>query len=112
MLADELRNPLAPILVSIEILRRTKRGEASDPQNNPSRDDGFATPHDVRDRSDHALDVLQRQAGPMVRLVDDLLDASRISRGKIDLRRERIELSSVMGHVVNARPSPIAVIRN
>ena len=40
--------------------------------------------------------------GQMVRLVDDLLDAGRISRGKIDLRRERIELSSVVYHVVDA----------
>ena len=38
----------------------------------------------------------------MVRLVDDLLDAGRISRGKIDLRRERIELASVVYHVVDA----------
>ena len=38
----------------------------------------------------------------MVRLVDDLLDASRISRGKIDLRRERIDLSSVIHHAVEA----------
>jgi PAS domain S-box-containing protein len=83
MLAHELRNPLAPILVSIEILRRAKRGEGAD-------------------RIDHALDVLQRQVGQMVRLVDDLLDAGRISRGKIELRRERVELSSVVYHVVDA----------
>ena len=53
-------------------------------------------------RVDHALDVLQRQVGQMVRLVDDLLDAGRIGSGKIDLRRERVELSSVVHHVVDA----------
>jgi two-component system, chemotaxis family, CheB/CheR fusion protein len=82
MLAHELRNPLAPILVSLEVLRRAKGVE------------GY--------RVDHALDVLQRQVGQMVRLVDDLLDAGRISRGKIDLRREQVELASVVYHVVEA----------
>jgi signal transduction histidine kinase len=92
MLAHELRNPLAPILVSIEILRRAKGLEESDLESSQRRSDGLATSHDLSDRIDHALDVLQRQVGQMVRLVDDLLDAGRISRGKIDLRRERVEL--------------------
>ena len=90
-LAHELRNPLAPILVSIEIMRRAKRIEASDQER-----------LDLSPRVDHALDVLQRQVGQMVRLVEDLLDAGRISRGKIDLRRERVELSSVVHHAVDA----------
>ena len=81
MLAHELRNPLAPISVSIELLRRAKGLEGADL---------------------HALEVLQRQVGQMIRLVDDLLDAGRISRGKIDLRRERVELASVVYHVVDA----------
>ena len=67
MLAHELRNPLAPILVSIEIMRRAKRIETSDQER-----------VDMMPRVDHALDVLQRQVGQMVRLVDDLLDAGRI----------------------------------
>jgi signal transduction histidine kinase len=92
MLAHELRNPLAPILVSIEILRRAKGLEESDLESSQRRSDGLATSHDLSDRIDHALDVLQRQVGQMVRLVDDLLDAGRIGRGKIDLRRERVEL--------------------
>jgi two-component system CheB/CheR fusion protein len=87
LLAHELRNPLAPILVSIEVLRRARDGGGSDAQSN---------------LIDHALDVLQRQVGQMVRLVDDLLDAGRISRGKIDLRKEPVELSSVIHHVVDA----------
>ena len=89
MLAHELRNPLAPILVSIEILRRAKRLEGTESL-------------DLSPRVDHALDVLQRQVGQMVRLVDDLLDAGRISRGKIDLRRERVEVASVVHHAVEA----------
>jgi two-component system, chemotaxis family, CheB/CheR fusion protein len=102
MLAHELRNPLAPILVSIEVLRRAKDGEGVDLQNSQWRADEPATPHELSHRIDHALDVLQRQVGQMVRLVDDLLDAGRINRGKIDLRRERVELSSVIYHVVDA----------
>ncbi len=95
MLAHELRNPLAPILVSIEILRRAKE---------TGRDHESL---DLSPRVDHALDVLQRQVGQMVRLVDDLLDAGRISRGKIDLRRERVEVASVVHHAVEAA-RPIA----
>ena len=102
MLAHELRNPLAPILVSIEILRRARAGEVSDLRTSQRRADGRATSHDLSDRIDQALDVLQRQVGQMIRLVDDLLDAGRISRGKIDLRRERVELSSVIYHVLEA----------
>jgi PAS domain S-box-containing protein len=102
MLAHELRNPLAPILVSIEILRRAKGFRESDLESRQRRSDGLATRDDLSDRIDHALDVLQRQVGQMVRLVDDLLDAGRISRGKIDLRPERIELLSVVYHVVDA----------
>jgi signal transduction histidine kinase len=48
------------------------------------------------------MDVLDRQVGQMVRLVDDLLDVGRISRGKIVLRKERVELSSVVHHAVEA----------
>jgi PAS domain S-box-containing protein len=102
MLAHELRNPLAPILVSIEVLRRAQEGEGSDLDKSQRRADGPAALHDPSHGIDHALDVLQRQVGQMVRLVDDLLDAGRISRGKIDLRRERVEVSSVVDHVVDA----------
>ncbi|MDQ6612193.1 MAG: response regulator [Gemmatimonadota bacterium] len=49
-----------------------------------------------------ASEVLERQVGQMVRLVDDLLDVSRISRGKITLRKARIDLSSVVNHAVEA----------
>jgi signal transduction histidine kinase/ActR/RegA family two-component response regulator len=91
MLAHELRNPLAPILFSIEIMRRANPIDALD-QERPDRNP----------RVDIALDVLQRQVGQMVRLVDDLLDAGRIGSGKIELRREQVELASVVHHVVDA----------
>ena len=65
MLGHELRNPLAPILTALQLM--TLRG------------DGSA----VKERT-----VIDRQVRHLVRLVDDLLDVSRIARGKIDLRRQ------------------------
>ena len=81
MLAHELRNPLAPIRNAVEILRRS----AGDEQ-----------------QVESATEMMQRQVGQLVRLVDDLLDVSRISRGKIELRREPVELASVVRHAVEA----------
>ncbi len=81
MLAHELRNPLAPIRNALEILRQTNdNGEAVKP----------------------ASEMMERQIGQMARLVDDLLDVSRISRGKIELRRGSIELASAVNHAVEA----------
>ena len=79
MLAHELRNPLAPILVSIDVIRQAR---ATSPV-----------------LVDQALDLIRRQVGYMVRLVDDLLDVGRVSRGRIDLRRERVELLSAVRQV-------------
>ena len=49
-----------------------------------------------------ASEMMERQIGQMARLVDDLLDVSRISRGKIELRRGSIELASAVNHAVEA----------
>jgi signal transduction histidine kinase/CheY-like chemotaxis protein len=104
MLAHELRNPLAPILVSIEILRRAHKIDEKQPERVDPTDAGSsaATRTDVNDRADHALRVLTRQVAHMVRLVDDLLDAGRISNGKIALRKERLDLSPVVLNAVDA----------
>ena len=75
-LAHELRNPLAPIRTGIAILRMTG----------------------AQSRSEPVLAMMERQLQHMARLLDDLLDVSRISRGKITLNRERIDLR----HVVDA----------
>ena len=94
MLGHELRNPLAPMLASIEIIRRAKRlqvVEGSDHRRTAGPgDQAVETRVDSNHGADHALVVLQRQVGQMVRLVDDLLDAARISRGKLELRREHV----------------------
>ena len=75
MLSHELRNPLAPIRNSVYVL------EHADP----------ATELAARARS-----VIQRQTEHLTRLVDDLLDITRIARGKIDLRRSRVDLREVV----------------
>jgi len=85
LLAHELRNPLAPISNAVQVLR-LKRGNQQVVQS--------------------ASEMIERQVGQMVRLVDDLLDVSRISRGKIELHKERIELVSAVNHAAEAiRPN-------
>ena len=76
ILGHELRNPMAPIRNAVDILRLLKKVE--DP------------------RMDWALDVLDRQSAHMTRLLDDLLDVSRMVRGKIKLERRPVELREVM----------------
>jgi PAS domain S-box-containing protein len=75
VLAHELRNPLAPVRNAIEILRAS-----------PAATPPLQWTHDVIDR----------QVRQLSRLVDDLLDVSRITSGKIELRRERIALSAAV----------------
>jgi PAS domain S-box-containing protein len=85
MLAHELRNPLAPIRNALQIME-LKNGDEKAVQS--------------------ASRMMERQIGLVVRLVDDLLDVSRISRGKIELRRRQIELASVIRHAVEtSRPA-------
>ncbi|HEV7800292.1 MAG TPA: PAS domain-containing protein [Burkholderiales bacterium] len=74
-LAHELRNPLAPIANSLEVLKRA--GEN-------------------REAAARARGTIDRQITHLVRLVDDLLDVSRITRGKLELRTQRIALASIV----------------
>lgn len=73
-LAHELRNPLAPIRNALHLLRLSA---------NQPGDEGV-----------HAM--MSRQVDHLVRLVDDLMEVSRITRGKIDLRRERVDLTVIL----------------
>jgi PAS domain S-box-containing protein len=82
MLAHELRNPMAPLRTGVHILRQ--------PQ----------TPPEVRDRTH---DMMDRQLRHLSRLVDDLLDVSRIVRGKIQLRKERLDLRRLVRTVAEDR---------
>jgi PAS domain S-box-containing protein len=74
-LAHELRNPLAPIRSGLEVIRHIS---------------------DDKTKFDETLDIIERQTNQIVHLVDDLLDISRITQGKINLRRERIELKTAI----------------
>jgi len=78
-LAHELRNPLAPLRNGLELLRRG----------------GLENEELAR-----VQDMMQRQLGHLVRLVDDLLDVSRMSRGQVELKRERVKIQTVLEHAV------------
>lgn len=79
-LAHELRNPLAPMRSAIGLLRLS----------------------DAPDARERALDIMDRQVGQMVRLIDDLMDVGRITRDKLELRKEPVELATVLRHVVES----------
>jgi PAS domain S-box-containing protein len=84
MLGHELRNPLAPMAHSLQILQMA------------SADTALAA---------KAREMMKRQLAHMVRLIDDLLDLSRITRGKVELRRERVDLALVLQDAVDtSRP--------
>jgi signal transduction histidine kinase len=80
MLSHELRNPLAPILNAVEILRHRPNNES-----------------EVR----WSYDVIDRQVGHLTRLVDDLLDVSRITRGKLEIRRRPVDLNEIIVNVAD-----------
>jgi PAS domain S-box-containing protein len=81
MLAHELRGPLAPIANALEILR-------------------LESSHSTTARQARA--ILERQVAHMTRLIEDLLDVARISKGKIALRKERTDLNDILERAVEA----------
>jgi PAS domain S-box-containing protein len=91
LLAHELRNPLGPIRHAATILRARS----------PS-------PEDLR----WATNIIDRQTLHMTRLVDDLLDVSRITRGTIELRRERVDLANILKAAVEASSALIERARH
>ncbi len=83
-LAHELRNPLAPIRNGLQVIRLAGGGGGM---------------------VDEARSMMERQLGQMVRLVDDLLDVSRITRNKLDLKKQRVELAAVVQSAIEtSRP--------
>jgi signal transduction histidine kinase/ActR/RegA family two-component response regulator len=75
MLGHELRNPMSPILTALQLMR-------------------------LKGLDSREQDVIDRQVANLMRLVDDLLDVSRITRGKIELRQERVELAEVAARAI------------
>ncbi|WP_457797795.1 PAS domain S-box protein [Methylocystis sp. S23] len=87
-LAHELRNPLAPIRNAVHVLRH----------------DAAATTMGERDLA--LLAMIDRQVEHLIRLVDDLLEVSRITRGKIELKKRRVDLAEILRHAVEtAQPT-------
>jgi PAS domain S-box-containing protein len=80
-LSHELRNPLAPVRNSLEVMKRASGNHSLVEQ---------------------ARGTMERQIRQMVRLIDDLLDVSRITRNRLELRRERVDLASIVRHAVEA----------
>jgi PAS domain S-box-containing protein len=80
VLAHELRNPLAPLRNGLQIMR-TLEGDAS--------------------AADRTHQMMERQLRQMVRLIDDLLDLSRVTEGKLELRKERVDLASIIDSAVD-----------
>ena len=78
MLAHELRNPLAAIGNAVKLASKT----------------------DAREQLDWSMEVITRQMQHLTRLIDDLMDVSRISRGKIELRRDILEVAPILESAV------------
>lgn len=85
-LAHELRNPLAPIRNSLQILKMPRVDAAIAQQ---------------------TRDMMERQVQHLVRLVDDLLDVSRVMRGKVELRKEPVQLATIVARAVETAQSLI-----
>jgi len=90
-LAHELRNPLAPIRSGLQFIRRAPGDAAAVAR---------------------VYDIMERQLGHLVNLVDDLLDVARITRGQIELRRERIDLAAVLSAAVETSMPLIEAARH
>jgi len=86
-LAHELRNPLAPIRIGLDLMQGLRSDSAA---------------------SEEPLRIMDRQLSHLVRLVDDLLDVSRISRGKIQLRKERLELAEIIHAALDMSESSLS----
>jgi CheY-like chemotaxis protein/nitrogen-specific signal transduction histidine kinase len=85
-LAHELRNPLAPLRNVSEILRMEPLGETGR----------------------QAIGVMERQISQLVRLIDDLMDVSRITRGQLTLRRNRVDLRTIIESAVETAQPQLA----
>ena len=86
MLAHELRNPLAPILNSLHVARQPETSAAD---------------------CEQALTLADRQARHLTRIVDDLLEVSRVMRGKVELRPQRLDLTNLVQTTVEDRRSVV-----
>jgi two-component system CheB/CheR fusion protein len=80
VLSHELRNPLAPIRNSLHILEHSPEGSAA---------------------TEHAREIIGRQVGHLARIVDDLLDVTRVARGKLQVQLQRLDLRDLVEHTAD-----------
>lgn len=88
-LAHELRNPLAPMRTAVELMRMVSTNSSGKGAREPAQLDARKIHSDARE-------IIARQIDHLVRLVDDLLDVSRITQGKLSLQKSRVELRAVV----------------
>ena len=86
ILSHELRNPLAAITIGLTLLKNAEPGS---------------------EQAGKAIGIMERQTKQLSRLVDDLLDVTRISQNKIDLQKERVDLNEIVRHNRYRLPSPV-----
>jgi PAS domain S-box-containing protein len=90
-LAHELRNPLAPVRNALQIMRLASHDPAT---------------------VGEARDMMERQVHNLIRLIDDLMDVSRISRGKIELKKERLSLATILQSAIEISRIQIEAARH
>jgi PAS domain S-box-containing protein len=91
VLSHELRNPLAPIRTALQLMRKADASDESMAQ---------------------LRDIMERQLGHLVHLVNDLMDIARITSGKIALKKERVALQEILSNAVEASASLVAAANN
>jgi PAS domain S-box-containing protein len=91
VLSHELRNPLAPIRTALQLMRKAGTNDES---------------------MSELRDMMERQLGHLVRLVNDLMDISRLTNGKIALQRERVALQQILSNAIEATAALMAAANN
>lgn len=94
VLSHELRTPLTPVLAGTQMLQQALRTLQSDEPSGEGTDS-------IREMTDETLAMIRRNVELEVRLIDDLLDLTRITRGKLQLTRKPIDLNDTVHHVVD-----------
>jgi len=91
ILSHELRNPLAPIRTALQVMRKSGPNDES---------------------TAHLRNIMERQLGYLVNLVNDLMDISRLTSGRIELKKERVALQEILSSAIEASAALMAASHN